>query len=72
MHSVDCGKITSFANGEVIGPDTVLDSEVTFSCNMGYSLVGNSTRVCQSNGNWSGYASCEGKLYSLFIQKFIT
>ena len=26
----------------------------SFTCNDGYELTGNDTRICQSNGTWSG------------------
>ena len=46
-------------NGELfclLGTDAVLSYEDTcsFTCNTGYELIGNNTRICQSNGNWSG------------------
>ena len=27
-----------------------------YSCDPGYTLVGDSTRICQATGNWSGRA----------------
>ena len=38
-------------------------SVAVYMCYEGYSLVGNSSRVCQSNGNWNGtipYCIAEG------------
>ena len=33
------------------------------SCNTGYNLTGNATRICQSNGYWNGSApNCSRKL----------
>ena len=60
---VDCGNITDFINGEVIRNGTVLNSKATLTCNSGYTLVGNITRVCLSTGNWSGYAYCVGEFW---------
>ena len=39
-----------------LGDDGVLSYEDTcsFTCNTGYVLIGNDTRTCQSDGNWSG------------------
>ena len=33
---------------------TEKDSEVSYTCRRGYSLVGLSTRHCSDNGTWSG------------------
>ena len=59
MYLVDCGALLDPVNGQVMLSGTVLRSVATYSCNTGYSLVGNSTRVCQADGMWSGSASCE-------------
>ena len=59
---VDCGSLTDPANGQVnhtVG--TTLGQTATYSCNTGYNLVGNSTRTCQAEGNWTGSAAiCQG------------
>jgi len=38
------------------GDDNVPSYEDTcsFTCNIGYKLIGSDTRTCQSNGSWSG------------------
>ena len=38
-----------------LGDDGVDSYEDTcsFTCNIGYELIGSDTRTCQSNGNWS-------------------
>ncbi len=58
---VDCGLLFDPANGIVGTPNgTELGETATYSCNSGYTLEGNVTRVCQSNGAWSGSApTCE-------------
>ena len=34
----------------------------TYSCDFGFFLVGNRTRICSSDGTWSGMApTCEHK-----------
>ena len=39
-----------------------LTNNVTYSCDYGYQLSGNTTRYCLKNGPWSGHASsCLGK-----------
>ena len=61
---VDCGDLTDPANGQVkhtVG--TTCEQIATYSCNIGYNLVGNSIRVCQATGNWSQSApTCDGML----------
>ena len=39
-----------------LGDDGVPSYEDTcsFTCNTGYELTGSDTRICQSDGNWSG------------------
>ena len=44
--------------GPDVTPTFVLETLATYSCNQGYSLVGDMTRTCtsdaSSNGDWSG------------------
>ena len=58
--SVDCGPLSDPANGTVELTDTLVGSRATYNCNSGYSIVGEATVTCQSNGNWSGSATCLG------------
>lgn len=44
------------ANGILIGDEPVYLSEVTYSCDIGYTLSENTTRQCQADGSWSGSA----------------
>ena len=39
-----------------LGDDEVSSYEgiCSFTCNNGYELTGNNTRICQSDGSWSG------------------
>ena len=61
---VDCGTLTNPANGQVshtIG--TTFGETTTYSCDVGFNLVGDSTRMCQVAGVWSGNApTCQGEL----------
>ena len=57
--SVPCPSLTDPSNGMItcsLGDDGVPSYEDTcsFTCNTGYELTGSDTRICQSNGNWSG------------------
>ena len=58
---VDCGALPDPANGQVNDTaGTTLGQIATYSCSTGYNLVGNSTRMCQATGVWSGSApTCE-------------
>ena len=42
--------------------NTTINSVAEYSCDTGYILIGNSIRMCQRNGNWSGHApSCRNE-----------
>ena len=61
---VDCGNLTDPANGQVNHTTgTTFRQTATYACNIGYYLVGDSTRTCQATGNWSASApTCQGLL----------
>ena len=61
---MDCGTLTNPANSQVSYTGrTTYGQTANYSCDAGYSLVGNSTRTCQ--GVWSGSApTCQGVLLS--------
>ena len=61
---MDCGALPNPANGQVNDTNgTTFGQTATYSCNTGYSLVGNSTQMCQADGLWTGSApSCERRL----------
>ena len=44
----------SVTNGHVRYTGTFTGSMATYKCYKGHSLVGNSQRICQINGHWSG------------------
>ncbi len=59
---VECPALALIPNGAITyGPDTIADFEVdtvaTYSCNLGFGLVGFETRVCLQSGTWSGLTS---------------
>ena len=72
--SVTCSVLTDPENGTImIAPDSntqrlSLGSVATYSCNTGFALVGQTTRVCEdtnvgtvTTGTWSGSApTCQG------------
>ena len=61
---MDCGSLPDPANGQVDHTaGTSLGQTAQYSCNTGYSLVGDGTRTCQATGSWSGSApTCQGML----------
>ena len=71
--TVDCGNLTHPTNGSVNHTaGTTVGQTVTYSCNTGYNLVGDSTRTCQAAGNWSGSEpTCQGMLlHSVYLWSF--
>lgn len=59
---VDCGELNLLANGNVDVPSTTYDSVATYTCDDGYTLMGNDKRTCQNSAMWTGSdPSCESK-----------
>ncbi|XP_022690901.1 CUB and sushi domain-containing protein 3-like isoform X2 [Varroa jacobsoni] len=60
---VDCGRLPPILKGEIKylnDSTTTLDSVITHSCTNGYRLVGSETRVCGTDGRWTGVSPrCE-------------
>ena len=75
---MDCGTLTKPANGQVSHTGgTTFGQTATYSCNTGYELVGDNTRMCQATGVWSENAPiCHGmfllKLDCYTVSKTIT
>ena len=61
---MNCGTLNNPANGQVsYAGRTTFGQTVTYSCDTGYNLVGDSNRTCQATGVWSGSEPiCQGKL----------
>ena len=61
--AVDCGRIGAPDDGEITLSQTTFGSEATYECDEGFELVGNVTRTCEANGEWSGEEpACNGKI----------
>ena len=57
-----CGRLDSPENGRVSLSGVSPGSVATYTCNVGFDLVGVTTRVCLSSGQWSGDAPvCQGE-----------
>ena len=61
---VDCFILTNPTNGEVILNLnlTTIGAVANYTCNEGYVLMGPTSRICQSTGNWTEDAPlCQSK-----------
>ena len=57
-----------------LGDDNVTSYEdiCSFTCNTGYELSDRDTRICQSNGNWSGNnATCTRGTYNQIVNTLL-
>lgn len=61
--AVDCGPLPVPTNGSSSGDSTVFPNAIQFSCDPGFILSGSASRMCQTNGTWSGFSTeCSGRL----------
>ena len=65
LTDMNCSTLTDPANGQVSHTaGTTFRQTATYSCDTGYNLVGDSTRICHDTGVWSGSApTCQGMLF---------
>ena len=60
--ALECDILEPPSDGQVSQTGTLAGSVATYSCNQGFTLVGEETRVCQANGEWSDEEPfCKGK-----------
>ncbi len=58
-----CGVLSNPTDGTVSVPARTVGSTATYSCNTGFNLVGDKTRVCRAGGVWSGKTpDCQGSV----------
>ena len=59
---VMCDTLSSPSNGSVFQTGTTFGETANYTCNPGFKLMGESTRICQDTGLWSGIApTCQRK-----------
>ena len=70
---MDCSTLTDPADGQVSHTaGTTFGQTATYSCDIGYNLVGDSNQTCRATGVWSGCApTCQGMLL-LEIEYYLT
>ena len=51
---VGCGPLSDPSNGQVEVSDFSFGSDAHYTCTAGCPPVGDSTRECQADGQWSG------------------
>ena len=60
--AVDCGSLPAPDNGVITINTSIFRSTATYSCDVGYQLNENASRICLASGNWSGsQPSCNSK-----------
>lgn len=61
MTVVRCTILPKPANGIVTITGTIVGSKATYTCDRGFELIGESTRLCNDVGTWSGTEpTCKG------------
>ena len=58
---IDCGPLDAPTKGFVTSGETTIGSNATFSCEIGFELIGEATVLCLDTGSWSGSPTCEIK-----------
>ena len=64
---IRCADLPDITNGDITFSSTINfpGSIATYTCIVGYILVGDATRTCQENGQWSGIEpSCTGECFN--------
>ncbi|XP_063877551.1 sushi, von Willebrand factor type A, EGF and pentraxin domain-containing protein 1-like isoform X4 [Scylla paramamosain] len=57
---VSCGVPPLLGNGRLVGESFLFTDKITYECDEGHVLRGNSVRVCQANATWShSFTRCD-------------
>ena len=62
----DCGSLSDPTNGQVNFTATTEGSVATYTCGTGYDPVGDTTRTCQSDEQWSGSEPVCGRKFIIY------
>jgi predicted cupin superfamily sugar epimerase len=63
--SVTCTALTSVSGANITFSTNGTQTQASYSCLPGYSLVGEVTSECDTSGTWTQTASTCGKFYNL-------
>ena len=74
---IHCGDLETPSHGTKYGPNDVVGSQMTFSCNSGYRLEGSEQRHCKEDGQWDGTNAtcskcCQYREYQLLSRENTT
>ena len=72
---IHCGDLAAPSNGTKQGSSDVVDSTMTFSCDVGFRLEGSDQRHCREDGHWNGTKAtcrkcCQGRHILFFHLNF--
>lgn len=63
--AITCPTLPDIEFGSVIVSSNSAGSVARYVCNVGFNLIGSSSRTCQVNGQWSSkQPECKGELYN--------
>ena len=67
LPEVECDYLKDLKHGEVNHDGVYVGDNATYSCHYGYKLVGESTRKCLYDGEWSGEEpKCKKSMLDVF------
>ena len=56
----------------MVSGSTEFSSEIRYSCEEGYYLVGTANHVCKADGTWSGKEpECKGTIFERYYNHYI-
>ena len=65
-----CDRLKTPFHGNISDHNITVGSTATFSCDVGYDLIGDSNVTCQSNSLWSASTpTCESKIIAKLCQE---